>query len=114
MAEQHKIVLRRVGEKSDIIKIQFTATVPTDIADSYLAAAFGKCFKNKFYKIILDMKHIDEPNYRFIATVIEATTKVRSRNGDVKLINVSDAANHTINSFNAYTYLTIDEKKKNK
>ena len=60
------------------------------------------------------MKGISEPNYHFIATIIEATAKVRSRNGDIKLINVSEAANHTINSFNAYTYLTIDEKKKNK
>jgi len=114
MAEQHKIVLRRVGGKNDIIKIQFTEAVPPDLAHTYLAAAFSKCFKNKFYKIILDMKQMNEPSYRFIATIIEATAKVRSRDGDVKLINVSDMANSTINSFNAYTYLTIDEKKKNR
>ncbi len=112
MAEHHKIVLRRLGKNRDIIKIQFLEAVAEDLAHTYLAAAVGKCFKNKFFKIILDMKNIPEPTARFIATIIEATVKVRSQKGDIKLVNLSESASRMINAFNAYAYLTIDEKRK--
>lgn len=112
MAEQHKIILHRVGKDRDIVKIQFLEGLAEDLAHTYLAAAFGKCFKNNFFKIILNMKNIDDPNARFIATIIEATVKARSQKGDIKLINLSESASRRINGFNAYAYLTIDEKRK--
>jgi len=111
MTEQHKIILCKVGKNKDIIKIQFLESLNKRIQHNYLAAAFSKCFKNHFYKIILDMTNLEDISYPFIATLIEATSKVRSKDGDVKIINLSDMAKQSISTFNSYTYLSIAEKK---
>jgi len=106
MADQKKVILKKTGVKKDIIKIQFFESLNKRLQHTYLAASIGKCFKNNFYKIILDMTNINEPSYPFIATIIEATAKARTKSGDVKIINISDEAKHVLLSFNIYTYLT--------
>ena len=55
------------------------------------------------------MTNIDEPSSKFIATVIEATAKVRTKDGDVKLINISDQARQIVSSFNSYAYLSVQK-----
>ncbi|MDW7680203.1 MAG: hypothetical protein SCK70_06540, partial [bacterium] len=60
-----------------------------------------------------DLTHIDEPSYPFIATIIEASAKVRTRDGDIKIINASDTANQLIASFNSYSYLNIANRDEN-
>lgn len=59
------------------------------------------------------MTHIEDPSPDFIATVIEATAKVRSKDGDVKIINASDRAVQALAGFNAYAYLTIAKDGEN-
>ncbi len=118
MTENQKIILQKIGERKNIVKIRFLEVLNNRVLHLYLAAALNKCFKNKYYKIILDMTNIDEPSHQFIGTLIEATAKVRTKNGDVKIINASDQAKQILSSFNSYSYLNIADKnqkdKKNK
>ena len=107
MAENKKITLKKIGKNKDIIKIHFFESVHQNELHTYLAAAISKCFSNDFHKIILDMTNIDDPTIKFIATLIEATAKVRSKNGDIKLINISPLAKQMILSFNAFSYLSV-------
>jgi len=107
LLEKQKIVLKKIGKNKDIIKIQFIESIHHKILHSYLTAAISKCFKNDFYKILLDMTNVDEPTVKFVATLIEATAKVRTKNGDIKLINISSQAKQMILSFNAYAYLSV-------
>jgi hypothetical protein len=107
MTESRKLILRKVGKNRDIIKIKFTEAVSPKLATGYLTAAFNQCFQHSFFKIILDMTYIDDPSPTLIATLIEATAKVRSKHGDVKIINVSDSAEQAIADFNAYAYLSV-------
>lgn len=111
MAENKKIVLKKIGKRKDIIKIQFYKSIHQNELHTYLAAAISKCFNNDYYKILLDMTNIDDPTSKFIATLIEATAKVRTKNGDVKLINISNQAKQIILSFNAYSYLSVPKKR---
>jgi len=107
MTEYQKIVLKKIGKNKDILKIKFLESLHKRIQHKYLAAAISKCFQNKIYKIIIDMNNIDEPSYKFVATLMEATAKVRTQNGDIKLINTSQQAKQVISSFNCYAYLSV-------
>lgn len=110
MSDIKKIVLKKTGQNRDIIKIEFLESLPKQLQHTYLAAAFSKCFRNNYSKIILDMTNIEEPSNLFIATIIEATAKVRLKKGDVKLINMSDNSKQIVLSFNSYTYLSIADR----
>lgn len=107
MGKGQKIILEKIGSDGSIIKIRFTESINEKLAPAYLTAAFNKCFKNNFYKLILDMTNIEYPSKDFISTVIEATAKVRTKEGDVKIINLSDEANQLMAIFNAYAYLSV-------
>ncbi len=112
MAEHRKkIILEKMGRNRDIIKIRFTEHLSPKLATIYLTAAFNKCFKNCYYKVILDMTNVDDPCPNFIATLIEATAKVRSKDGDVKVINITELANQALATFNAYAYLSVPKEQ---
>ena len=110
MTENKKIILFKLGKNKDIIKIKFLEQVSSKLLAPYLTAAINKCFKNNYYKIILDMTNIDNPTPDFVATLIEATAKVRTRDGDVKIINASEQAEQALAAFNAYAYLSVPKE----
>ena len=56
------------------------------------------------------MTNIDDLDSDFIATIIEATAKVRTKDGDIKIINISEQAEHLLSDFNAYAYLSVPQQ----
>ena len=110
MSENKKIILEKLGKNRDIIKIKFMEPLSSKLLTTFLTAAFNKCFKNNFYKIILDMTNINNPSPDFVATLIEATVKVRTKDGDVKIINMSKQAEQALAAFNAYAYLSVPKE----
>ena len=112
MSDPKKVILlERVGSNGKIIKISFTRKIPARQSIVYLTAAFNKCFKHGIHRIIVDMGNIKSPHKNFIATVIEATSKVRRKEGDIKIINLSEKAKQIMAGFNAYSYLTIESEE---
>lgn len=110
MSKHKKIILEKSGKNLDIIKIKFMGHLSSKLLTTYLTAAFNKCFKNNFYKIILDMTNIDNLASDFVATLIEATVKVRTKDGDIKIINASEKAEQVLAAFNAYAYLSVPKE----
>jgi hypothetical protein len=110
MSQNKKIILEKLGKNRDIIKIKFMEPLSSKLLTTYLTAAFNRCFKNCYYKIILDMTNIDDPTPDFVATLIEATAKVRTKDGDVKIINASEQAEQALAAFNAYAYLSVPKE----
>jgi len=110
MSENKKIILEKLGKNRDVIKIKFLEPLSSKLSTTYLTAAFNKCFKNCYYKIILDMTNIDNPEPDFVATLIEATAKVRTKDGDIKIINISEQAEYLLSDFNAYAYLSVPQQ----
>lgn len=102
------IVMERVGNQKDIIKIRFTGEKQVQNNVAYIVTAINKCFQGGYSRLIIDMKHIDEQNNNFIATLIEATSKVRRKSGDIKIINLSEHAKQIMAGFNAFGYLTVE------
>src|SRR5574342_596036 len=55
----------------------------------------------------LDVGNIPFPTTRLIALLIAMTVRVRRRQGDVKLVNVSSTARSNFSTFSALNFLTI-------
>lgn len=102
------IILERIGQQKDIVKIRFTEEVKSQTSIVYIVAAINKCFQSGYSRLIIDMGQIDLPHNTFIATLIEATSKVRRKAGDIKIINMSEEARNIISGFNALSYLTVE------
>ena len=112
MSDSKKVVsLERLGNNGKIVKIKFVRDVPPARSATYMAAAFNKCFKHGIYQIIVDMENIKTLKNDFIVTVIEATTKVRRKKGDIKIYNLTESAKQAFAGFNAYSFLTFGSKE---
>lgn len=108
MAEVNKVIFDRAGKNKSIIKIKFADNISSKQLSIYLTAAISKCFKSKYYKIIIDLANIDDLPIEFTATLIEATAKIRTKkDGDIKIINLTDLAKQSMASFNAIAYLSM-------
>jgi anti-sigma regulatory factor (Ser/Thr protein kinase)/anti-anti-sigma regulatory factor len=57
--------------------------------------------------IMVDMQGIDDPSGALTALLIAATVKMRRVGGDVKLLNLSDAARNHLSLFSPLTFLSI-------
>ncbi|MBN2008631.1 hypothetical protein JW960_04705 [candidate division KSB1 bacterium] len=101
------IILEKVGSQKNLIKIRFLQDMPANQSITYLVAALGKCFKHCYYKIIIDLQQLTHINDNFIATIVEATAKVRREKGDIKIINLPETAKRAISDFNAYMFLSV-------
>lgn len=108
MSNKKVIVMERIGQNKDIVKIRFTEEVKSQKSIVYIVAAINKCFQGGYSRLIIDMGHVNMPHNTFIATLIEATSKVRRKEGDIKIINLSDEAKNVISGFNALSYLTVE------
>lgn len=105
--EVKTVSLECLSNDEKIIKIVFNKTITPTKSTAYLIAAIRKCFKHGYYKIIVDMQKIDAPSNHFIAALVESTSKVRRKNGDIKVINLNEEAKQVMAAFNAYYYLSI-------
>lgn len=74
-----------------------------------LQNAFDECFQNGVSNIILDFKNVQYPSTSFIALLIEATSRARRLDGDLKLINVRDTAKNNFSTFTPLSYLNIEK-----
>ena len=104
------ILLEKVGTNGNIIKIRFNQEISPRRSVAYIAAAFDKCFKNNYFNIILDLGNVPEVSNKFIATIIEATVKVRRKAGDIKIINIPENVKNIVAGFNAYLYLSVESE----
>jgi hypothetical protein len=112
MISDDKVIrLEKVGSQKNLIKIVFTQDMAPHQSIQYLIAAFGKCFKHCYYKIILDLQHLSQINNDFIATIVEATAKVRREKGDIKIIHLSEPVEQAISEFNAYMFLSVKSEE---
>ncbi|MBN1153476.1 hypothetical protein JXB12_01000 [candidate division KSB1 bacterium] len=105
MSKEKTVVLECISNKKKIIKIRFTRELSSYQSTAYLITAIKKCMSYGFYKIIIDMENIDSTVNNMTATLIEVTSKVRRKDGDIKLINLSEQLHDDIAGFNALTFL---------
>jgi len=108
MGEKKTVILECLSNRKKVIKIRFTRKLSSYQSNAYLITAVKKCLNYGFYKIIIDMENIDSKTSNLTATLIEVTSKIRRKEGDIKLINLSENLHDDIAGFNALTFLLQD------
>jgi len=110
MSKQKTVVLECLSHKKKVIKVRFSRKISSRQSTAYMVASIKQCFKHGFYKIIFDMENIEAISGNFVATLIEVTSKVRRKDGDIKIINLSENLYSEISGFNALTFLLQESK----
>lgn len=75
---------------------------------SLLHNSFEICLKKRDFHIILDMQKVHYPTASFIALLVEATSRLRRVNGDVKLINLRQSARNNLATFSPISFLSVE------
>jgi anti-anti-sigma factor len=112
MPENQKVVtIENLNNDHKIARVRFTQDLSPNRLNTYLTAALDKCFQHNYSKIIIDLEQIVSISNAVIATLIEATAKVRRKQGDIKIINMSEELKQIMAGFNALTFLSISAEE---
>ncbi|MFQ5823805.1 MAG: ATP-binding protein [bacterium] len=107
-----KIEVERVPGFKHVVRIPLTNYEDTQSMLKILQDTFDTCFSHGDSKIIVDLKSIQFPTTSLIVLLIEATSRARRLNGDVKLINVSRFAKNNLATFTPMSYLSVQSDEK--
>lgn len=85
-----------------------------DLSDSQkvmaiLQETFESCFSKGDTRMIVDLKNIHFPSSSLIALLIEATSRARRLNGDLKIVNLSHSARNNLTTFSPLGYLSLEK-----
>jgi serine/threonine-protein kinase RsbW len=90
-----RIVLAQSGESYEAVRA--------------LQKTLRTCLRDGKINFIVDLKDIRYPSTSLIAALIEATSKVRRRNGELKLLNVARSAKNNLATFSPLSYLAVEK-----
>jgi serine/threonine-protein kinase RsbW len=107
-----EIQIERIPKLKHIVRITPSNCDDTQSMLESLQETFDSCLSKGDCRIILDFKNIHYPTSSLIALLIEATTRARRLNGDVKMVNVSHSAKNNLTTFTPISYLTLEKDEK--
>lgn len=110
MAE--KMLYESVKGCGDVVEISMDGLDQTQAVFDRLLEAFEACFRDGKTKIIVDLKNVQFPTASIIALLVEATSRARRSNGDVKIINLSKSAKGNLTTFSPASYLSVEVEKR--
>ncbi|RMF70130.1 MAG: hypothetical protein D6743_00760 [Calditrichaeota bacterium] len=105
---QPRIEFERVPGHEHIIRIPLTDVHDPQACLEVLQDTFETCFKNEEYQIIVDLRGVRYPSTRLVALLVEMTSRLRRRNGDLKIINLSFTARRNLATFSPESYLSVE------
>ncbi|MFQ5772110.1 MAG: ATP-binding protein, partial [bacterium] len=104
-----KIVVERLAGFKHIVRIPSANISDSQTIFEALRETFDSCLNNGNAKIIVDLKNVRFPSSSLIALLIEATSRARKLDGDVKIINLSHTAKNNLATFSALSYLSVEK-----
>ncbi len=104
-----KIVIERIHGFEDVVRIPLANITDSKSIINILRVTFEECFNNGKTKILVDLKNLQFPSSSLIALLIEATSRARKFNGDVKIINISHSAKNNLATFSPLSYLSLEK-----
>ncbi|MFQ5750776.1 MAG: STAS domain-containing protein, partial [bacterium] len=96
-----KIVVERLAGFKHIVRIPSANISDSQTIIEALRETFESCLNKGNKKIIVDLKNVRFPSSSLIALLIEATSRARKLDGDVKIINLSHTAKNNLATFSA-------------
>ncbi len=74
-----------------------------------LEDTFAACFAKGICRFVVDLENIEFPSSTLIALLVEATSRARRHNGDVKIVNLPKQTRKKMEAFSTTYYLSIRE-----
>ncbi len=103
------VVVEPVPGHERVVRIPLGSVSESQTLVEILRDTFEACFRNGQTKIILDLKDVTFPSTSLIALLIEATSRARRLNGDVKIVNLSNSAKNNLTTFSPLSYLSLED-----
>jgi len=104
--------IERIPDSENIFRISFVNIDNMKTVLHDLQSNFDESFSNGASNFILDFKNVQFPTESLIVLLIEATSRARRLNGDLKLINVSHSAKNNFLTFTPLSYLSMEGDEK--
>lgn len=102
------LYVERVPGYDDMVRIPLSQSDDLATLINAFTDILEACFKDGYFKIIVDLKDLPYPSSSLIAILIEATTRARRYDGDVMIANANRTAKNNLATFSALSYLNVD------
>ncbi|MEE9165053.1 MAG: hypothetical protein V3U15_02200, partial [Nitrospinota bacterium] len=90
--DSQKVAYEPIAGFDNVVRIPLEGIDDTRIVFQVLQDSFEVCFRDSKTRIVVDLQNVQFPTASLIALLVEATSRARRLNGDVKIINLSNSA----------------------
>ncbi len=110
--DSKKIAYEPIAGFDNVVRIPLEDIDDTHIVFQVLHDSFEICFRDGKTRIVVDLQNVQFPTASLIALLVEATSRARRLNGDVKMINLSKSAKNNLVTFSPTSYLSLETEEK--
>jgi len=110
--DSQKVAYESISGFDNVVRIPLGDIDDTHIVFQVLQDSFEFCFQDGKTKIVVDLQNVQFPTASLIALLVEATSRARRLNGDVKIINLSNSAKSNLVTFSPTSYLSLETEEK--
>jgi len=110
--DSKKIAYEPIAGFDNVVRIPLEDIDDTHIVFQVLQDSFEICFRDGKTRIVVDLQNVQFPTASLIALLVEATSRARKLNGDVKIINLSKSAKNNLATFSPTSYLSLETEEK--
>ncbi|MCH8018240.1 ATP-binding protein [candidate division KSB1 bacterium] len=110
--DSKKIAYEPIAGFDNVVRIPLEDIDDTHIVFQVLQDSFEICFRDGKTRIVVDLQNVQFPTASLIALLVEATSRARRLNGDVKMINLSKSAKNNLVTFSPTSYLSLETEEK--
>ena len=96
----------------NVVRIPLEDIDDTHIVFQVLQDSFEICFRDGKTRIVVDLQNVQFPTASLIALLVEATSRARRLNSDVKIIHLSKSAKNNLVTFSPTSYLSLETEEK--
>ncbi|MCH8980638.1 ATP-binding protein [candidate division KSB1 bacterium] len=110
--DSKKIAYEPIAGFDNVVRIPLEDIDDTHIVFQVLQDSFEICFRDGKTRIVVDLQNVQFPTASLIALLVEATSRARRLNGDVKIIHLSKSAKNNLVTFSPTSYLSLETEEK--
>ena len=110
--DSEKVAYEPIAGFDNVVRIPLAGIDDTRIVFQVLQDSFEICFRDGKTRIVVDLQNMQFPTASLIALLVEATSRARRLNGDVKIINLSNSAKSNLVTFSPTSYLSLEADEK--
>jgi len=107
-----KVAYEPIVGFDNVVRIPLEDIDDAHIVFQILQDSFEICFRDGKTRIVVDLQNVQFPTASLIALLVEATSRARRSNGDVKITNLSSSAKNNLVTFSPASYLSIETDEK--